>query len=49
MQSDLEKAFVLHIIKTWLNICFLSFVMITIIIIIIIAGNDKSNWIWNLL
>lgn len=46
MQSELEKAFVLDIIKTWLNICFLSFIMITIIII---ASKDKSNWIWKLL
>lgn len=45
MQSELEKAFVSDIIKTWLNICFLSFVMITIII----ASKDKSNCIWKLL
>lgn len=46
MQSELEKACVSDIIKTWLTICFLFFVMITIIII---ASKDKSNWIWKLL
>lgn len=46
MQPELEKAFVLDKIKTWLNICFLSFVMTTFIII---ASKDKSKWIWKFL